>query len=136
MVRITCAVPSKIIVILRPAPPSVSARIRVFSICDWCVVVVPVLLVVFWAMRMPSAASIVAALNIIAALSAAKVRLGVMPPLLAVYNTRHAHRQRRPRAHLRAVRKPELSGVVGLLCGQRLRGAPRARVQRDPQRLG
>ena len=38
--------------------------------------------------------------------------------------------------HVRALREPELSRLVGLLRGQRVRGAPRARVQRHPQRRG
>src|SRR5258707_12347663 len=109
---------------------------RVFSISIWCVVTVPAALVTFLAIRMPSAAALVPALSIIAAPSAATVCLAVMLPLLAVYNTRHAHRQRRPRAHLPALREPELSGVVRLLRGELVRGAPRTRVQRDPQRLG
>src|SRR5436190_12442356 len=45
-----------------------------------------------------------------------------------------ADRDRRTRENIPALREPELSRVVGLLRGQRLRGAPRARIQRDPQR--
>ena len=55
---------------------------RVFSISIWCVVTVPLALVIFWAIRMPSAASAAAPLKIIAAPSAATVCLAVMlaPP--------------------------------------------------------
>ena len=41
-----------------------------------------------------------------------------------------------PRAHLRALREPELPRVVGLLRRQRVRDASRARIQRHPQRRG
>ena len=47
-----------------------------------------------------------------------------------------ADRDRRTRENVSALREPELPRVVGLLRRQRLRGAPRARVQRDPQRRG
>src|SRR5436190_21686425 len=57
-------------------------------------------------------------------------------PLTAVYNTRHADRLRSPRTDLSALREPELSRVVRLLCRQRVRSAPRPRIQRDPKRRG
>ena len=47
-----------------------------------------------------------------------------------------ADRNRRTRENVSALREPELPRVVGLLRGLRVRGAPRARVQRDPQRRG
>src|SRR5262245_20368983 len=50
--------------------------------------------------------------------------------------SRHACRKRLPRPHLAALREPELSRLVGLLRSERLRGTSRARIQRDPQRLG
>ena len=47
-----------------------------------------------------------------------------------------ADRNRRSREDVPALREPELPRVVRLLRGQLLRDAPRARVQRDPQRGG
>ena len=54
-------------------------------------------------------------------------------PAPIVYSAR-ADRNRLPRAHARALREPQLPRLVGLLRRQRLRDAPRARVQRHPQR--
>src|SRR5207249_6970587 len=54
--------------------------------------------------------------------------------LMAAYNTRHADRHRGAPAHFRARRQPEFPRVVGLLRRQRVRSAPRARIQRDSKR--
>ena len=51
--------------------------------------------------------------------------IGIADPIAAV-----------PRAHVRALREPELPRMVGLLRRQRLRRPSRARIQRDPQRRG
>ena len=47
-----------------------------------------------------------------------------------------ADRDRRTRENVSSLREPELPRVVRVLRGQRVRGAPRPRVQRDPQRGG
>src|ERR1700689_605548 len=46
-----------------------------------------------------------------------------------------AHRNRISRAHFRSLSESQLSRMVGILHGQRLRSASRARVQRDSQRV-
>src|ERR1700741_5547194 len=66
------------------------------------------------------------------------------PDLLPAYNPASstssarkylAHRNRISRKNFSPLPQPELSRMVGLLHGQRLRNASRARVQRHPQRL-
>src|SRR5262249_17744472 len=47
-----------------------------------------------------------------------------------------ANRDGGSRPDIQAVREPQLPRMVGLLRGKRLRDAPRARVQRDPQCRG
>src|SRR5450759_1320389 len=46
-----------------------------------------------------------------------------------------AHRNCISRENVRPLPQLELPRVVGILHGQRVRSAPRARVQRDPQRV-
>src|SRR5688572_2250612 len=55
----------------------------------------------------------------------------VRPPL---YNSFRAHRDGFSFAHLCALRVAELPRVVGLLRGERIRNASRARIQRHPER--
>ena len=56
------------------------------------------------------------------------------PGLWAMIPPPHAHRNPFPLSHRRPLREHELARLGGVFRGQQLRGAPRARVQRHPQR--
>src|SRR5438105_673263 len=87
IIRMTCAPASKIMICFRPVGPVISVRMRVFSI--WVSVVAVLLpLVIFCAIRMPSAADAGAPARPAAAIAIATIFASLIRPSPAVYNTR------------------------------------------------